>query len=188
MSDRRKRRRKSSAWVWIWSCIGIFFILSFPLGFYIDMYIIFPPSREVQGHGMPIFMILLPLLAIGLSVVTAVIGLILKLVKVLSHRSEHFEYLKITANVSDENTPFQTLHEIDLDAGRCSTRCIQIYRNGYVACLMNPGMYAPIPTAAFINVSNAMPPQRADIVSGREFEELWTYRRYPEPSALTRKL
>lgn len=188
MSDRRKRRRKGSAWAWIWICISIFIVLSIPLGLYIDFCVIFPPSADAHGHGIPIFTILLPLFALGLAAFTAVIGLILKLVRVLSHRSGHFEYLKITIYDSNENTPFQTFHEIDLDTGRCSARCIQIYRNGYMACLTNPGMYAPVPTAAFINGSNAMPPQRADIVSGREFEELWTYRRYPGPSALTRKL
>lgn len=175
MSDGRKRRRNKNKWIIIWSSIAIFFLLSFPLGLYIDVGIIFRPSPDAHGHGIPIFTILLPLLAIGAAVVT---GLICIIARVVSPRSEHFEYLKLTINDSDMRAPVLLLHEIDVDAGRCSTRCIQIFRNGYVACLTNRGVYAPVPPAAFINTSYTMPPQRADITTEQEFERIWNTRRY----------
>lgn len=180
MSDGRKRHRKGRPWIWIWSCIGIFFVLSYPLGIFIDCCIIFPPSRDVQGHGVPIFMILLPMLAIGVAAVTAVIGLVWIIVRAFSSRAGRlgYEYLKLTVAGDDAHTPALLFHEIDVASGRCSTRCIQVYRNGYVECLSNHGVYAPVPTAADINAGFARSGQRADIVTEREFEELWNSRRY----------
>lgn len=180
MSDGRKRHRKGRPWIWIWSCIGIFFLLSYPLGIFIDCCIIFPPSRDVQGHGVPVFMILLPMLAIGVAAVTAVIGLVWIIVRAFSPRAGRlgYEYLKLTVAGGDAHTPALLFHEIDVAAGRCSTRCIHVYRNGYVECLSNHGVYVPVPTAEAVNASNVQPFQRADFTDDREFEEIWNSRRY----------
>ena len=151
-------------------------MVSFPLGVFIDVGIIFRPSPDVLGHGMPIFTILLPLLSIVIIISAAVVCVTEKLL-----RKKRYEYLKIFCQSDDPRAPVLIFHEIDLYSGRCSIKCIQIYNNRYVECLTNHGVYSPIPTAESINTPFL---RRAYITTEKEFETIWNNRCYTEPFAL----
>lgn len=175
MSDRGKNNGgKFPKWIFLLTFVG----LSPGIGMFIDFAIIFPPSAEAQGHGMPIFTILMPLITIGLSVLVLLITGVRKVSEMIAYRGKHYEYLKLFPQSQDEQAPVVTFHEIDLDAGRCSVRCIQVYRNRYVQCFINPGVYTPVPAVQSMNGPFR---QRAYVTVRQEFEEIWNSRRYPGP-------
>ena len=156
-----------------WSILAIFIVLSPLLGILIDVCIVFPPSRDVQGHGVPVFTVLMPLFAIIIAIIAAVIELIVKASRRSSSVIKHYEYLKITQKCNSIQTPTLILHEIDTDAGRCSVRCIYIYRDGYIEKFVNEGVYVPVPTAKSFHSFGYMQNQTAYIMTGREFENVW---------------
>lgn len=170
-----------------WSILILFVVLSPLLGILIDVCILFPPSSDAQGHGAPIFTILLPLFAIFVMVVAAVSELIALIVKALKRESpgrKNYEYLKISQKGNSAQTPALILHEIDTNAGRCSVRCIYIYQDGNVEKFLNRGVYAPVPKAESIHASGAPNFQAVYIMTGREFEYVWDSGCYTGPWAL----
>ena len=173
MSDRGRERWGKDL---TWSILVLFVVLSPLLGILIDVCILFPPSSDAQGHGAPIFTILLPLFAIFVTVVVAVAELIVLIVKTLKGESpgrKNYEYLKISQKGNSVQTPALILHEIGTNAGRCSVRCIYIYQDGHAEKFLNSGVYAPVPTAESIHASGAPNFQTAYIMTGREFESVW---------------
>lgn len=184
MSDRGRERWGKDL---KWSILILFIVLSPLLGILIDVCILFPPSPDAHGHGVPIFTILLPLFAIFVTVVAAVAELIALIVKALKGEStggKNYEYLKISQKGNNVQTPALILHEIDTNAGRCSVRCIYIYQDGHTEKFLNSGVYAPVPTAESIHASDAPNFQAAYIMTGREFECVWDSGRYTGPWAL----
>ena len=184
MSDRRRDRKGGDL---KWSIICLFAVLSPLLGLLIDVCIVFPPSSEAHGHGVPIFTILLPLISIFIMVVAAVIELIALVVRALKGESlsrKHYEYLRISQKCNGVQIPALILHEIDPDAGRCSMRCIYIYQDGHVEGFVNNGVYMPVPTAESIHTSGALHSQAAYIMTEREFENVWKSGRYTGPLML----
>lgn len=179
MSDRgRIRRGKVVKWV----ILALFVVLSPLLGILIDVFVLFPPSEDVLGHGAPVFTILMPLFAIFVVIVAAVAELIALLIsKALKGESQgrnyneslHYEYLKILQKCDGAQTPAMILHEIDTNAGRCSVRCIYIYQNGFVENFVNNGVYVPVPTAESIHASGASHCQTVHAITGGEFENMW---------------
>ncbi len=179
MSDRvRKNGGKFPKWVFLL----IFVVLSPWIGMFIDFRIIFPPSAAAQGHGIPIFTILTPLIAIGLSVIFLLIAGAKKASEMVACRGKHYEYLKLFWQGNDMPGSVLTFHEIDLDAGRCSIRCIQVYRNRYVECFANHGVYTPVPPVQSMNGPFR---QRAFVTVRQEFEEIWNSRCYLGPLDVT---
>ena len=175
MSDRGKNSGgKFPKWIFLLIFVG----LSPGIGMFIDFALIFPPSAEAHGHGMPIFCILMPLIAIGLSVICLLIAGVRKASEMIAYRGKHYEYLKIFWQGNDMLRPVLTLHEIDLDADRCSVRCIQVYRSRYVECFVNHGVYTPVPPVQSVKGPFQ---QRAFVTVRREFEETWNSRRYLGP-------
>lgn len=184
MSDRRGNRWGKDL---KWSIFGLFAVLSPLIGILIDVFVLFPPSPDALGHGIPVFTILLPLIAIVVMVVVAVIDLIALIMRVLKGESpgrKHYEYLKISQKCNGAQAPAMILHEIDPDAGRCSVRCIYIYQDGHAESFVNNGVYAPVPTAESIHSSGDWHSQTAYIMTGREFENVWNSGRYMGPWAL----
>lgn len=172
MSDRGKNNGgKFPKWIFLLTFVG----LSPGIGMFIDFVLIFPPSAEAHGHGVPIFTILMPLIAIGLSVICLLIAGVRKASEMVAYRGKHYEYLKIFSQSKDKQAPAVTFHEIDLDAGRNSVRCIQVYRNRYVQCFLNHGVYTPVPP---VQSMNGPFHQGAFVTVRQEFEDIWNSRRY----------
>lgn len=178
MSDRGGKFPK---WVFLLVFVGI----SPWIGMFIDTRIIFPPNEEVHGHGIPIFTILIPMAAVILSGVFLLIAGIRKVLQMTSD-GKQYEYLKLFRQSNDRLAPVVILHEIDLNAGRCSVRCIQIYRSRYVECFQNTGFYVPIPHVQSFNDPFQVS-QRAFITGRQEFEEIWNSRLYSGPLVLSGK-
>ena len=184
MSDRGGNRTEK---IVKWSILGGLVLFSPLIGLLIDFCFIFPPSEDSRGHSIPIFTILLPLLAIFVMVIAAVIELIVLIVKALKGPlpgKKCYEYLKISQKCNGVHTPVLILHEIDPDAGRCSMRCIYIYQDGHAENFVNNGVYAPVPTAEAIYAYDASRCRTAYIMTGREFENVWNSGRYMGPWAL----
>ena len=165
-----------------WIVLGIFVFLSPWLGGLIDVYILFPPSPDTQGHGIPVFTILLPLFAIIVAVVATIVFVVTDMSARASARrssgrsyyeSLHYEYIKILQKCDGAQIPAMILHEVDKNAGRCSVRCIYIYQNGYVANFVNSGVYVPVPTVESIHASGASHGQSVHIITEGEFENMW---------------
>lgn len=165
-NGRKNHRRKPDKWILLVSSIGI----SFLLGVFLDVCVLFRPSADAHGHGIPVLSILLPLLAIAAIVVILWVMAVATVWKKASTRGKHYEYIKSFWEYSHANEPVLTLHEIDLDAGRCGIRCIEIYRDGHKECLVNKDSYAPVPTVESINV---LPNYTAYIITKQEFEDIW---------------
>ena len=181
MSDRGRERWGRDL---KWSILVLFVVLSPLFGILIDVFILFPHSGDVHGHGVPVFTILLPLLAIFVIVVAAVTELIALIVKTLKGESlcrKGYEYLRISQKCDGVQIPALILHEIDPNAGRCSMRCIYIYQNGRVEKFVNSGVYMPVPTAQSIHASGAPYCQAAYIITVREFENMWNSGCYAGP-------
>lgn len=182
MYDRGRDRRGGDL---KWSILGLFIVLSPLLGILIDVCVIFPPSADAHGHGIPIFTILLPLFAVFVTVVVAVIELIKLIVRALNGSTsaiKHYEYLKLSQQCyNGMQAPALILHEIDQDAGRCSMRCIYIYQDGHVEKFVNNGVYVHVPTVKSIQASEASPCQTAYIMTEREFENVWNSGCYMRP-------
>ncbi|MCH5262309.1 MAG: hypothetical protein J1F42_05295 [Lachnospiraceae bacterium] len=180
MSDRGSNRR--GGYVKLFIILGSFVCASPFIGLLIDVFIIFPPSSDAQGHGIPVFTILLPLLAIIVAVVATIVFVVTDMsVKASARRlpggnyngSLRYEYIKMFQQCDDAQAPAMILHEVDTNAGRCSVRCIYIYPNGYVENFVNKGVYVPVPTAEAIQVAGASRGQSAHIITGGEFESVW---------------
>lgn len=186
MSDGRKNR----GWKPVkWILLIIFILLSPWLGSLIDIYILFPPLPDGLGHGIPVFTILLPLFAIFIAIIMLLIAAVKAIWRKVSlngspsagekhyeyiKNEEHYEYIKSFWKYSEVNEPVLTLHEIDLDAGRCGIRCMEIYRDGHVERLVNNGIHAPVPTVEAIN---ALSRYTAYIITKQEFEDIWNSRK-----------
>lgn len=170
MSDgRRNRGKKSAKWILLIICAA----LSPVIGILLDVFVLFPPDADAHGHGLPVFTILLPLLAGFTTVVVLLITAVSAVWKAASARGKHYEYIKSFWKYNHFPNPAVTFHEIDLDAGRCGIRCIELYGDGHVECLVNKGVYAPVPT---VDAINAMPDYTAYIITGPEFEDMWNGR------------
>ncbi len=164
-----------------WIFLILFILLSPGIGMLIDTRLLFPPSPDAHGHGIPVFTILLPLFAIVLAGIFCIIGLCKSISKRASLREEHYEYLKVFQQSDNVQAPVLIFHEIDLESGRCSVRCIQIYRNRYVERFANHGVYMPVPPAGSMNMPAG---QTAYTTIRQEFEEIWNSGRYVGPLAL----
>lgn len=173
MSDGRKNR----GWKLVkWILLIIFILLSPWLGILIDVYILFPPNPDAHGHGIPVFTILMPMLAIFIAIIMLLIAAVQAIWRKVSLNGspsaggKHYEYIKLFWKYSEVKEPVLTLHEIDLDAGRCSIRCIEIYRDGHAECLMNNGIHTSVPTVEAINDSLQY---TAYVITKQEFEDTW---------------
>lgn len=169
MSNERKNRGWKFVILFIF--LFIFVVSSFPLGIYIDVNILFPPNPDVHGHGIPVFSILLPMLAIFIAVIVLFIMAVYAVWKAASSKGKHYEYIKLVWKYSDEQEPVFTLHEIDLDADRHGVRCIEIYRDEHKECLVNKGMQGSVPTVEAIN---AMGIYTAYFITEQEFQDIWS--------------
>lgn len=169
MSDGRKNRGWKSVIILI--LLFIFVISSFPLGIYIDVNILFPPNPDAHGHGIPVFTILLPMLAIGIALLVLFIMAVCAIWKSVFSKGKRYEYIKSFWKYSCEKEPVLTLHEINLNEGRQSVRCIQIYRDGHKECFMNKGIYDPVPTVEAIN---ALGNYTAYLITEQEFYDIWS--------------
>ena len=149
----------------------IFVVLSPGLGILIDVNILFPPNPDAHGHGIPVFTILLPMLAIFIAVIVLFIMAVHAIWKSASSKGKHYEYIKSFWKYSYQNEPVLTLHEIDLDSRRQGVRCIQIYRDGHKECLVNNGIYEPVPTVEAIN---ALDNYTAYLITKQEFQDTWS--------------
>ena len=164
-----------------WSILALFVVLSPLIGILIDVCVIFPPSADTHGHGAPVFTILIPLFAIFVVIVAAVIDLTALIVNKSKRDSsvrKNYEYLIISQKSNGIQTPALILHEIDRSAGRCSVRCIYIYQDGYMDKFVNGGAYVPVSTAESFQSSVAVGFQTAYIIAEREFEKVWNSGRY----------
>ena len=169
MSNGRKNRGWKSVILLI--LLFIFVISSFPLGIYIDVNILFPPNPDAHGHGIPVFTILLPMLAIFIAMIILFIMAVHAIWKAASSKRKRYEYIKSFWKYSYEQEPVLTLHEIDLDAGRQGVRCIQIYRDGHKECFVNNGIHEPVPTVEAIN---ALDNYTAYLITKQEFQDTWS--------------
>lgn len=170
-----------------WSILALFVVLSPLIGILIDVCVLFPPSADAHGHGVPVFTILMPLFAIFVVIVAAVIDLTALIVnksKGESSGRKNYEYLRISQRCNGMQTPALILHEIDQNAGRCSVRCIYIYQDGYMDKFVNGGVYMPVSTAESFQSSVAVGFQTAYIITEREFEKVWNSRHYTGPWAI----
>ena len=168
MSNGRKNRGWKSV---IWIFLLIFIVLSPGLGILIDVNILFPPNPDVHGHGILVFTVLLPMLAIFIAVIVLFIMAVHAIWKAVTSKEKHYEYIKSFWKYSYENEPVLTLHEIDLDAGRQGVRCIEVYRDGHKECLVNNGIYEPVPTVEAIN---ALDNYTAYFITKQEFQDTWS--------------
>lgn len=168
MSDRRGNRGRKPV---IWILLLIFVIVSPGLGIIIDICVLFPPSPDAHGHGIPVFTILLPLFAIFTAVITLLIMAVTSIGRAVSSKGKHYEYIKSFWKYSYENEPVLTLHEVDLDTGRYGARCIEIYRDGHKECLVNKNIYEPVLTVEAIN---ALDNYTAYLITAQEFEDIWS--------------
>ena len=169
MSNGRKNRGWKSVILFIF--LFIFVVSSFPLGIYIDVNILFPPNPDVLGHGIPVFTILLPMLAIFVVMIILFIMAVHAIWKGRASKKKHYEYIKVFWKYSYEQEPVLTLHEIDLDAGRQGVRCIEIYRDGHKECLVSNGKYEPVSTVEAIN---ALSNYTAYFITKQEFQDIWS--------------
>ncbi len=164
-----------------WIFLILFIVLSPGIGILIDTRILFPPSPDAHGHGIPVFTILLPLFAIVTAGIIGIIVLCKNILKSASLRGKHYEYLKVFQQSDNVQAPVLVFHEIDLAQGRCSVRCIQIYRNRYVERFTNHGVYMPVPPAGSMNMPLG---QTAYPTVRQEFDEIWNSGRYIGPLTL----
>lgn len=178
MSDRGEKHRGGFP---KWIFLILFIVLSPGIGILIDTRILFPPSPEAHGHGIPVFTILVPLFAVVTAGIIGIIGLCKCISKRASLRGKQYEYLKVFQQSDNAKAPVVLIHEIDLEAGRCSVRCVQIYRNRSVECFANHGVYMPVPPAGSMNLPVG---QTAYTTVRQEFEEIWDSGRYMGPLAL----
>lgn len=160
------RGRKPDKWILLISSIGV----SFLLGVFLDVRVLFRPREGVHGHGIPVFSILLPLFAIFVVIIILFVTAVTAVRKMPASCGKHYEYIKSCWKYSHANEPILTFHEVDLDKGRCGVRCIEIYRDGHKECLVNKSTYAPVPTVESIN---ALPDYTAYIITRQEFEDTW---------------
>ncbi len=164
--------RKNRGWKFvILIFLFIFIVLSSGLGILIDVKILFPPNPDAHGHGIPVFTILLPMLAIFIAVIVLFIMAVHAIWKAASSKRKHYEYIKVFWKYSYEKEPVLTLHEIDLDAGRQGVRCIEIYRDDHKECLVNKGRYEPVSTVEAIN---ALDNYTAYHITEQEFQDIWS--------------
>ena len=168
MYDGRKNRGWKSV---IWIFLLIFIVLSPGLGIFIDVNFLFPPNPDVHGHGIPVFTILLPMLAIGIALLILFIMAVCAIWKSVFSKGKHYEYIKSFWKYSCEKEPVLTLHEINLNEGRQGVRCIQIYRGGHKECFMNKGIYDMVPTVEAIN---ALGNYTAYLMTEQEFNDIWS--------------
>ena len=180
MSDRGKDHR--GGYVKLFIILGSFVCASPIIGLLLDVFIIFRPSPDTQGHGAFFLTILFPLFAIFVAVVATIAFVVTDMSAKASARrspgrnyngSLRYEYIKIFQKCDDAQAPAMILHEIDTNAGRCSVRCIYIYQNGYVENFVNNGVYVSVPTVESIQASGVSHCQTAYIITGGEFESIW---------------
>lgn len=164
--------RKNRGWKFVILIILLIFIVLSPgLGILIDVNVLFPPNPDAHGHGIPVFTILLPMLAIFITVVILFIMAVHAIWKGRTSKKKHYEYIKVFWKYSYEQEPVLTLHEIDLDAGRQGVRCIEIHRDGHKECLVNKGIYEPVSTVEAIN---ALSNYTAYHITEQEFQDTWS--------------
>lgn len=167
MSDGRGNRgKKPNKWLLPIICVGV----SHVLGLFVDVCIFFPPRADAHGHGVPVFSILFPFFVSIPAAVAYFVMAVQAIWKAVSSQKKHYEYIKSFWKYSYADEPVLTFHEIDLDAGRCGIRCIEVYKDGHKECLENKGVYAPVPTAEAIN---ALPDYAAYVITKQEFEDTW---------------